>query len=63
MATRQQRLDQMVNRQPVTAWNCFAKITMAPTCFLFPVYGLTARGGAPGLTNQIEAKVIGWRRL
>ena len=59
MATRQQRLDQMVNRQPVTAWNCFAKITMAPTCLLFPVYGLTARGAAPGLTIRLKPKSLG----
>ena len=59
MATRQQRLDQMVNRQPVTAWNCFAKITMAPTCFLFPVYGLTACGAAPGLTIRLKPKSLG----
>ncbi len=36
----------MVNRQPGNRPNCFVKITMAPTYFLFPAVGWTERGAA-----------------
>jgi hypothetical protein len=32
---------------------------MAPTCFLFPVFGLTARGGAPDPTIGLKPKSLG----
>jgi hypothetical protein len=35
------------------------KITMALTCFLFPVVGLTTRGAALGLTIRLKPKSLG----
>jgi hypothetical protein len=32
---------------------------MAPTCFLFPVVGLMARGAALGLTMRLKPKSLG----
>jgi hypothetical protein len=49
----------MGTRPPVTGWNCFVKITLAPTCFLFPVFGLTVCGGAPDPTIGLKPKSLG----
>jgi len=62
MVTRQQRLDDFDSAgepQRTNRWNCFAKITMALTCFLFPVGGLMAYGAALGPTIRLMPMSLG----